>query len=281
MPDASPLPQITPEQFLKFRDFYYRKTGTFFDDNKRYFVDKRLQERILATESDGFRDYFVLLRFETDGQELQKLVNLMTVNETYFFREEYQFKCMVNSLLPDLVKRRDAGDPLRLWSVPCASGEEPYSIAIYLLEHWPGIDRYDIEIMASDIDTNVLAAAARGEYQYRAVAQLPAYILSKYFIDMGGNRYMVKKDLRDSITFSQVNVADYLAMRHFRDMDLVFCRNLLIFFDDTSLRMAAEALYDALRPGGYICLGHSESMSRITPLFEVRRFADAIVYQKP
>jgi chemotaxis protein methyltransferase CheR len=281
MPDSSLLPTISPEQFLKFRDFYYRKTGTHFDESKRYFVDKRLQERIRATESDSFRDYFVLLRFETDGKELQSLVNLMTVNETYFFREEYQFKCMVNSLLPDLVKRRGKGDPLRVWSVPCATGEEPYSIAIYLLEYWPDIDRYDIEIMASDIDTKALAAAATGEYQYRAVAQLPAYIQSKYFIAMEGNRYIVKKDIRDSVTFNQANVADYLAMRHFRDMDLIFCRNLLIYFDDTSRRLAAEALYDALRPGGYICLGHSESMSRITPLFEVRRFPDAIVYQKP
>jgi chemotaxis protein methyltransferase CheR len=277
----STLQAITPEQYLKFRDFYYRKTGTFFDESKRYFVDKRLQERILASECDGFHDYFVMLRFEADGKELQKLINLMTVNETYFFREEYQFKCMVNSLLPELIKQRGKADHLRIWSVPCSTGEEPYSIALYLLEHWPDIDRYDVEIIASDIDTNALSAAAAGEYQYRAIAQLPAYLLSKYFVDMGGNRYLVKKEIRDSITFSQINVIDYLEMRHMRDMDIIFCRNLLIYFDDTSRRIAAEALYDALRPGGYICLGHSESMSRITPLFEVCRFPDAIVYQKP
>jgi chemotaxis protein methyltransferase CheR len=275
------LPVITPEQFLKFRDFYYRKTGTYFDESKRYFVDKRLLERIMSTECEGFRDYFVMLRFETGGQELQKLINLMTVNETYFFREEYQFKCLVNSLLPELVKWRTKGELLRVWSMPCSTGEEPYSIAIYLLEHWPDIDRYDIEIMASDIDTNALAAAQAGEYQYRAVAQLPVHLLSKYFIDMGDNRYIVKKDIRDSITFNQANVVDYLDMRHFRDLDIIFCRNLLIYFDDTSRRLAAEALYDALRPGGFICLGHSESMSRITPLFEVCKFPDAIVYQKP
>lgn len=281
MNNSSKVPAISEEQFLKFREFYYRKTGTYFEDNKRYFVDKRLVERIRATESDGFRDYFVTLRFETDGKELQALINLMTVNETYFYREEYQLQCMVNSLLPDLIRRHDRSRPLRIWSVPCSTGEEPYSIGIYLLEHWPEINTYDVELIASDIDTKALDAAQAGEYQHRAIAQLPPDILRQHFIDMGGDRYIVKKQLRDAITFTRVNIMDYAEMRHYRDFDLIFCRNLLIYFDDKSRRIAAEGLYDALRPGGYICLGHSESMSRITPLFAVRKFPDAIVYQKP
>jgi len=281
MTDSEQHYSITLEEYLKFREFYYRKTGNFFDDSKRYFVDKRLHERILATESAGFRDYFVLLRFDAAGKELQSLINLMTVNETYFYREDYQFKCMINSILPDLIRRRERDEALRIWSVPCSTGEEAYSIAIYLLEYWKDIDRYEVELSASDIDTKVLAEALEGEYRQRAIAQMPATIVNKYFIAMGGGRYIIKKELREAISFSTVNVANLIDMKHHRDYDLIFCRNLLIYFDDTSRRQVADGLYDALRPGGYICLGHSESMSRITSLFKVKKFADAIVYQKP
>ncbi len=272
---------ITEEQFLKFREFYYRKTGTYFDDSKRYFVDKRLIERIKATESEGFRDYFVKLRFETDGQELQSVVNLMTVNETFFFREEYQFKSMVSSMLPEVLKHHRQGEPIRIWSVPCSTGEEPYSIAIYLLENWPELNNYDVEVIASDIDTKAMDMAKKAEYGARAVGQMPKDVLARYFVKMDPNRYLLKKEVREVINFTPINVADYRAMSRYRNFDLIFCRNLLIYFDDNSRRQAAESLYDALKPGGFICLGHSESMSRISPLFKVRKFNDAIVYQKP
>jgi chemotaxis protein methyltransferase CheR len=274
-------PAISDEEFLKFRDFFYRKTGIYFEDNKRYFVDKRLVERILATGNTSFRSYFVMLRFEASGEELQALINLMTVNETYFFREEYQFTCLVNSILEDLVQRKRRGDPIRIWSVPSSSGEEPYSLAIYLLERWPRVDDHDIELVASDIDTVILEKARQGRYDQRSVSHLPAHLLTKYFTALPNDRYQISADLRGSVDFTQVNITDLGQMRGYRDFDVVFCRNLLIYFDDISRRVAAEALFNALRPGGFICLGHSESMSRITPLFKVRKFPEAIVYQKP
>jgi chemotaxis protein methyltransferase CheR len=134
-----PAPTITDEDFLKFREFFYRRTGINFETSKRYFVDKRLVERIEATRSGNFRGYFTLLRFQASGEELQQLTNLMTVNETYFLREEYQFRCLVDSILPQIVLHRIGLDPIRIWCIPSSSGEEPYSIAMYLLEHWPGI----------------------------------------------------------------------------------------------------------------------------------------------
>lgn len=272
---------ITDADFAKFRDFFYRKTGIYFDDSKRYFVDKRLVDRIEATGNDDFRAYFMALRFEAAGRELQHLVNAMTVNETYFFREQYQFDCLVNSLLGEVVRHKRPGERIRIWSVPSSTGEEPFSIAIYLLEHWPLIDAYDVEILSSDIDTTVLEAAERGVYSARSVGQLPAPLLDKYFKPLPNQEWAIRRDLVDAVDFSRVNLCDAADTRRFRGIDVIFCRNLLIYFDDLSRRVAAEAMFDALNPGGFVCLGHSESMSRITSLFEVRRFRDALVYQKP
>jgi chemotaxis protein methyltransferase CheR len=272
---------ITEADFEKFREFFYRKTGIQFDTTKRYFVDKRLLERIEATGSENFRSYFVKLRFESNGEEMQALVNAMTVNETYFFREAYQFDCLVNSMLDDIIQRRKPGSRLRIWSIPSSTGEEPYSIALYLLERWPHIDDYEVEILSSDIDTSVLQSAQKGVYSARSVANLPKAYLNKYFKATGDGDWVLSRDIVDAVEFSRVNLSDPNDTRRFRDIDVIFCRNLLIYFDDLSRRIAAEAMYDALRPGGFVCLGHSESMSRISSLFEVRRFPDAMVYEKP
>jgi chemotaxis protein methyltransferase CheR len=272
---------ISDADFLKFREFFYRKTGIHFDDSKRYFVDKRLIDRIAATGNENFRNYFVSLRFEAKGEELQQLVNVMTVNETYFFREAYQFDCLVNEMLDEVVRRKRPGSRIRIWSIPSSTGEEPYSIAIYLLERWAKINDYEVEILSSDIDTNVLAAAQRGVYSARSVGNLPKPYLEKYFTRMNDNEYRIDRSLVESVEFSRVNLSEPTETRRFRDIDIIFCRNLLIYFDDLSRRLAAEAFYDALTPGGFVCLGHSESMSRISSLYQVRRFTDAMVYQKP
>jgi len=277
---ALSVPNITEEDFQKFREFFYRKTGIQFETSKRYFVDKRLLERMQATGNKLFRSYFTMLRFQASGEELQLLTNLMTVNETYFFREEYQFKCLVNSILPDLVKRKKTDDPIRIWVIPSSSGEEPYSIAIYLLELWADINKYDIEIVASDIDTRILSSAQRGLYTDRAVAQMPAVYIQKYFTRTSAG-YQLCDEIRGSVEFTRVNLSDRADTRSYRKFDVVFCRNLLIYFDDVSRKAAAETFYDALNPGGYICLGHSESMSRISSIYRVKKFPEAIVYQKP
>jgi chemotaxis protein methyltransferase CheR len=273
-------PRISEEDFQKFREFFYRKTGIQFESSKRYFVDKRLQERIVATGNDSFRGYFTMLRFQASGEELQQLTNLMTVNETYFFREEYQFKCLVNSILPEIVATKIDSSPLRIWVIPSSSGEEPYSIAIYLLEYWAGINDWDIEIISSDIDTKILGHARQGLYSARSVQELPVKFLQRYF-KRNGDSYQLNDDLRQSVEFTRVNLSERADTRPYRNFDVIFCRNLLIYFDDISRKTAAETFYDALKPGGFICLGHSESMSRISSLYKVRKYPDAIVYQKP
>lgn len=270
---------ISEEDFLKFQEFFYRKTGIQFENAKRYFVDKRLMERIEATGSQSFRSYFTMLRFQASGEELQRLTNLMTVNETYFFREEYQFECLVKSLLPELTARRDKGQPIRIWSIPSSSGEEAYSIAIYLLEFWKGLAEWDIEIISSDIDTKILSAARQGIYSARSIQNLPARVLTKYF-RRTSEGYQISMDLREAVEFTRVNLSEPADTRSYRHFDIVFCRNLLIYFDELSRKTAAETFYDAMRPGGFLCLGHAESMSRISSIYKIRKFPEAIVYQK-
>jgi chemotaxis protein methyltransferase CheR len=220
------------------------------------------------------------LRFEASGEELQHLTNLMTVNETYFFREEYQFQCLVNSMLPDIISRKSDSSPIRIWVIPSSSGEEPYSIAIYLLESWAGIKNWDVEIISSDIDTKILAQARKGSYSQRSVQHLPENILRKYF-KLNSEEYQICDDLRAAVEFTRVNLSERADTRAYRNFDIIFCRNLLIYFDDVSRKTAAETFFDALKPGGFICLGHSESMSRISSLYKIRKFPEAIVYQKP
>jgi chemotaxis protein methyltransferase CheR len=203
------------------------------------------------------------------------------VNETYFYREEHQLRCLSRSLLPEIVQGRKPGDLVRIWSVPCSTGEEPYSIAIWLLENWPLVDQYDIEILGSDIDTRVLEQARAGIFGKRALMYLPPGVIAKYFATSGPDTWKILDDLRESVRFSRANLVEAAETRAYGKFDIIFCRNVLIYFDDASRRIAAENLYENLSPGGYICLGHTESMSRISPLFDVCRFADAIVYQRP
>jgi len=278
---AAQEPRITDAEFERFRDFFYRKTGIRFEDSKRYFVDKRLVQRMRQTGHDSFREYFTFMRFQASGAEFQELVNLMTVNETYFFREEYQLKCMVRALLGEVLHYKRPGELVRIWSMPCSTGEEPYSIALYLLEYWDRIDEVDVEIVGSDIDTQALERAQAGVFSRRSVNRVPHWMLTKYFEPLTGGHHRLCEDLRESVDFRRINLCDPKGTKGMRDFDIVFCRNLLIYFDEASQRQAAQTLYDALNPGGFVLLGHSESMSRISSLFKVRRFEEAIVYQKP
>ena len=270
---------ISDEDFLKFKEFFYRRTGINFEPSKRYFVDKRLVERIESTGTGTFRGYFSFMRCQVSGEELQQLTNLMTVNETYFLREEYQFRCLVDSILPEVVGRKNSSDTIRIWCIPSSSGEEPYSIAIYLMEHWSGIAEWDVEIISSDIDTNILRRARAGRYSARSVQHMPKTWLQRYFKSFGGE-FQLCNDIREAVEFTRVNLSEPSDTITYRNFDVIFCRNLLIYFGDVSRTTAAETFYEALNPGGFICLGHSESMSRISPLFKVRKFPEAIVYQK-
>jgi chemotaxis protein methyltransferase CheR len=272
---------ITNEDFTFFRDFFRKRTGIHFEDSKRYFVDRRLEGRIIATEQMSCRHYLNFVQFQASQVEFQTLVNVMTVNETYFYREDYQLKTMVDEVMDDVLKRKGVNRPIRIWSMPCSTGEEPYSIGMYLLENWPRIHQVDVEIVGSDINSEVIAACQRGVYGSHALRTLAPALIQKYFTRLSDAEFRISNDLRQAVRFTVVNLADADQTRGFRDFDLVFCRNLLIYFDDTTRREAVENLYGALNPGGYLFLGHSESMSRISSLFKVTSASSFLVYQKP
>lgn len=268
------------EDYRRFCDFFHARTGIQLGAGKRYFVDRRVAERMSVGGVASLRGYLTMLRHDdAGGAELQQLINALTVNETYFYREEYQLRALSDEIMPELAERR-SGAPLRIWSLPCSTGEEPYSIALHLIANWPGLDTIDVEIVGSDIDTRVLARARAGLYDARAVQHLPPAILMRHFTRVGDD-WRISDELRAAVRFTTVNLSDAAQMRRHRGaFDVIFCRNLLIYFDDVSRRAATEAIYDALRPGGFVCLGHSESMSRMSSLFTIRKLRHAIVYQR-
>jgi len=278
LPAPAPAP-LSAEDLLRLCDFIYRRTGIFYGESKRYYIERRLAQGMERSGAHSFTAYMALLR--ASPSEAEHLFNSITVNETYFLREEHQFRCLSRSLLPEIVSRRGPGDLVRLWSMPCSTGEEPYSIAIWLLENWPLVDAYNIEIVGSDLDTAALAAAAEGLYGERALSRLSADLLGRYFEAPHEGRRRIIQDLRESVRFTTANLVDAASMAMQGRFDIVFCRNALIYFDDDSRKAASRNLFDAINPGGFLCLGHSESMARIPGRFAVRRFEDAIVYQRP
>lgn len=275
--DAAP---VTEEDFRRLSEFLYRRTGMVFNEAKRYYVQRRVDDRMAATGAASFASYFARLRSDFGG-EVEEFVNAFTVNETYFYREEHQLQCLTNDLLADRVRQRSPSQAIRIWSIPCSTGEEPYSIALWLLENWALVDAYDIEIVGSDIDTRVLKAAAEGLFNKRSLMRLSSDLVARYFTEAEDEQWRILDDIRQSVRFTAVNLIEPGETRPNGRFDVIFCRNVLIYFDDASRRVAAENLYENLLPGGFICLGHTESMSRISPLFAVRRFSDAIVYQRP
>ena len=273
-------PVISEQEFSRLSEFLYRRTGMVFTETKRYYVERRIKDRMAATGATSFSSYFARLRSELGG-EIEQFINAFTVNETYFYREDHQLKCLTTDLLRRCTALKPRTQAVRIWSIPCSTGEEPYSIAMWMLENWAEVDAWDIEIIGSDIDTSVLEAARAGFYGRRALMRLTPEQIERYFETAGADRWRILQDLRDSVRFYTANVMDFGQTAPHGRFDVIFCRNMLIYFDDTSRRLAAENLYESLLPGGYICQGHTESMSRISPLFEVCRFNDAIVYQRP
>ncbi len=272
------IPPLSPDDLSRLCQFVYKRSGILYGENKRFFVERRLIERMSSVGLKTFPEYFSLLL--NGGAEAEQLINSFTVNETYFYREENQLRCLSKSLLPEIVQTRGPGDLVRIWSVPCSTGEEPYSIAIWLLENWHLVDAYNIEIVGSDIDTRVLAEAGVGIYSERALARLPKELVPRYFQEISAGTDQIIQDLRESVKFTHTNLVDAASMRMQGKFDIIFCRNVLIYFDDAARRASVENIYEALNPGGFICLGHSESMARISDRFRTRRFDDGIVYQR-
>lgn len=269
---------LTGEELSQLSELLHRWTGMIFGEKKRYYLERRVTERLRQTDIADVRLY--LAKIMGDITERQHLINAITINETYFYREDHQLAALTNDILPAIVQNRRPGDLVRIWSLPCSTGEEAYSIAIWLLENWRLVDAYHIEIIGSDIDTEALAAARDGQYGERALARLPAAALNAYFEPEDHKRRRIIEDLRESVTFTKVNLIDRASVEAAGRFDVILCRNLLIYFDEGARQSAAAHMFDALNSGGFLCLGHSESMARIDDRFTLVRLDDAIVYRR-
>lgn len=253
-------------------------TGVWFEDSRQEFVAKRLVE-LAARESNDDIDT-LLQEFDAPrgSNVASSLVHQLTIHETYFFREEYQFNCLIRDVLPRVEQASPRG-PLRFWTVPCSTGEEPYSLALVLLSRWSRLDVRDVDIFASDIDWRSIEAAMAGRYSPRSVQNVPPELLSRYFRKVSQG-FEIDREITRAVRFSPCNLANPASVPFTEVFDVVFCRNLLIYFDVMSRQRAFSSLHRSLRPGGYLFLGHAESAHGMPELFEPKTFSDAVVYQK-
>lgn len=275
----SPDVSLSDDELRRVTELIYRWTGMTFGPNKRYYIERRIADRARKVGAADTRAYLALIG--VDASERERLINAFTVNETYFYREEHQLAALSSQILPEIVAAKRPGDLIRIWSMPCSTGDEAYSIAIWLLENWPLVDAYNVEIVGSDIDTTALHYAQAGRYSARALARLPDHVLESYFEPERTHRRKIIDDLRESVRFTPANLFDKASLPGVGRFDVILCRNMLIYFDDASRLIAAQNLFDCLYPGGFLCLGHSESMARIDDRFTMVRLNDAIVYRKP
>jgi len=274
---------LEQRDFEVLRDLIYERTGMMFEDRKRPTIQARLVRRLKAVGCETAREYYRYLRYQdTQETEFQKFIEALTTNETYFFRESPLLRCFADEALPMITdkKRKNHDYTISVWSAGCSTGDEPYTLAIILRECLDDWQDWNFRLQASDIDTQVLATARRASYCSRAVQDVPDVYMSKYFkLHMG--EFQVTEDIKRMVTFKQINLMDRPTMRSQVGFDFIFCRNVLIYFDDASRKQVLSSFYNSLTPGGFIFLGHSESVGRISAAFELMRLNNGIVYRRP
>jgi chemotaxis protein methyltransferase CheR len=276
------MTELSSEHFNKLAQQIYLRLGLHFEDKKSYFLQKRVEKRMDALGYQDPKEYVFLLCYaDSDGSEMQALANLITTNETYMFREYEQLEAFANCCLPEVLSAQQARgeERLRIWCAGCSSGEEAYTLAIILQEIFPQSQYWDCEIVATDIDQNMLAQARSARYWARSVREVPADYLDKYFIHEGES-WVVRPKTKSLVRIENLNLNDRMAMRAMRNFDFIFCRNVLIYFDDISRKTAVDNFYNSLNRGGYVFLGHSESIGRISSVFKLKRMDGHLVYAK-
>jgi chemotaxis protein methyltransferase CheR len=278
----APLQTITAEHLERLGQQIYRKLGLYFDEKKNYFLKTRVAKRMAALGMDNPDDYVFMVSYaDTSGLEMQELANLVTTNETYMFREYEQLQGFANYCLPEVLSaKQDRGEKtLRIWCAGCSSGEEAYTLAMIVQEVFPQSQSWDCKIVATDIDENMLQKVAVARYGQRSVNDVPQEYKDKYLI-AEGEEYAVRRRTAALVEPRHLNLNDRMALRAMRGFDFIFCRNVLIYFDDLSRKSVVDHFYNALNPGGYIFLGHSESIGRVTSAFALKRFENHLVYVK-
>ena len=274
---------LSREDFQSIRDLVNRKTGLFFDEKKTYFVTNRLSRRMEEIGCDNVKDYIRTLNY--DLEEFSNFVDSLTINETYFFRDYPQLRMFAEEILPLVCeeKRKKHNKSLRIWSAGCSSGEEPYTIVIILLEMIEDLYSWRVEILGTDINRRALKMCREATYTERSLKDVPLEYREKYFIpyqEQYQDKYKVKDEIKKYVRFEYLNLNDGLRLQRIKNVDFIFCRNVLIYFDPNSCKEIVSSFYNSLNKGGYIFLGSSESMSRISAAFKLVRFNNGLAYMK-
>lgn len=274
---------ITDEEFILLRDFIYQQCGIFIAENRKYLVENRLSNRLKELNLKSYNEYYNYLRFDTNKkQELTKLFEVVTTNETSFFRNPPQLDVFQRVVLAEAIDqaRKQGQKKLRIWSAGCSTGEEPYTLAIILHETLKtDIGNWDIKITANDLSEAVLAAARRGIYNEYALRTTPKEMVDKYF-HKDGNVYKIDAALKRLVSFGQINLSDREQLKRVDKSQIVFCRNVIIYFDDDMKRRVINAFYDNLMPAGVLIIGHSESLHNISRAFQLEHHKGTILYRK-
>jgi len=270
---------LPDDVFRQMRDQIYKRTGMYFNESSKYLLQKRLSPRAKELNFDSFQKYFYFLQYDPRSEsEFDQIFDLITTNETYFFREPAQLAAFTEEIVPELLARRSLRR-IRIWSAGCSSGEEPYSIAMLLQE--AGLyEKGSFEIFASDLNQTVLHRARRGVYRENAFRATSPSIREKYFTKEPEGSWKISDDIRNRVSFGRLNIYDEGRVALLGALDVVFCRNVIIYFDDASKKIVINNFYNRLVDGGYLLLGHSESLISLSTQFKLKHLKNDMVYQK-
>jgi len=273
-----PLPD---DVFRLIRDFVHDYCGIYFDDGSKFLLERRLSRRLEQHRLKTFEEYYHFLRYDRKREEeLTILVDNLTTNETYFFRESPQLRAFSEEILPELRQTLTDRKVLRIWSAGCSTGEEPYTIAMLLLESGDWWRDWQVEILGSDINQRVLHTARKGVYKKSAHRATTPEMIAKYFVEEKDD-YRIVDRVKELVSFSYLNLLDPHKTSLISNMDIIFCRNVIIYFDKEAKKKVIESFYNKLREGGYLLLGHSESLINISNAFVLRTLKNDMVYQRP
>ncbi|MBT1072470.1 CheR family methyltransferase [Pelotalea chapellei] len=273
---------ISDKDFELIRDFIYNICGMYFHTTKKYFLESRLSRRIEATRVKTYADYYQLLKSPRGTEELKFLMDEITTNETYFFRNIPQLNALETKLLPEIVetKNKMGFRKLRIWSAASSSGEEAYTMAMILLEKRSTLLKdWIIEIVGTDINETVIAQAKEGIYNAYSVRNVPDIYKRKYIREDNG-KFILAPEVKKFVTFNKLNLYDDSKMIFMKSFDFIFCANVLIYFDMASKSKVVQHFYNNLQPYGYFFVGQSESLHGVNDKFKTVHFPGGFTYKK-
>jgi chemotaxis protein methyltransferase CheR len=270
--------------YLRFSKLLLDRYGLYFSERRRPELESAILHAFAASPTADFNEYYSMLAERTDGDlEMERLINAVTVNETYFFRDAAQFDALAQTVLPELIERRRMLRTLRIWSAGCSSGEEPYSIAMLLRDMLPDVDEWSITILGTDVNTSALDKARQGLFGDWAFREPRSKEMRPRYFHRVGTRWELSPEVRRLVTFGRMNLAgteypSYATNTMF--MDLILCRNVTIYFNELTTSGVVNRFYDTLTDGGWLVVGHSELSLNVYRRFQIRNFPNTVLYQR-